>query len=226
MTPTIGRGLARCGRDSDDVSAVTPLQSSVPELILASSSSSRHALLAAAGLNFAVKPADIDEAKVKRDARAAGADAATTALRLAQMKALVVSRDNPESVVIGADQLLVCEDRWFDKPPDIAAAGEQLRFLRGRVHQLITVVACYQHDACLWHHVVAPRLEMRNFSDSFLAAYLAFEQDAVTTSVGAYRLEGLGMHLFDAIDGEHAAILGLPMLALLSFLRRQGILTP
>jgi septum formation protein len=193
-------------------------------LILASGSSSRRALLVAAGLNFTARPANIDEAKVKRDSREAGADAAATALRLAELKAQAVSKDHPEAIVIGADQLLVCEDRWFDKPAEVAAAGEQLRFLRGRAHQLITAVACYQRDQHLWHHVAAPRLVMRDFSDSFLASYLAFEQDAVTTSVGAYRLEGLGMHLFDAIDGEHAAILGLPMLALLSFLRQHSIL--
>lgn len=204
--------------------SVTALQRPNPQLILASGSSARRSLLVAAGLSFAVKPADVDEGKVKREARDAGADAASTALRLAELKAQAVAKDNRESIVIGADQLLVCEDDWFDKPADIVSAAEQLRRLRGRTHELITAVACYQGAARLWHHLATPRLAMRDFSDSFLDAYLEREKDAVTTSVGGYRLEGLGLHLFDAIDGEHAAILGLPMLALLDFLREHGIL--
>jgi septum formation protein len=206
------------------VVSVTALQRPNPQLILASGSSARRSLLVAAGLSFAVKPADIDEGKVKREARDAGADAASTALRLAELKAQAVAKDNRESIVIGADQLLVCEDDWFDKPADIVSAAEQLGRLRGRTHELITAVACYQGAARLWHHLATPRLAMRDFSDSFLDAYLEREKDAVTTSVGGYRLEGLGLHLFDAIDGEHAAILGLPMLALLDFLREHGIL--
>jgi septum formation protein len=205
--------------------SVIGLQRPVPELILASGSSARCALLGAAGLNFTVKPADIDEGTVKREARVAGADAAATALRLAELKAHAVAQNNHEALVIGADQLLVCEGVWFDKPADVSSAAVQLRRLRGRTHELITAAACYQHDQRLWHHVVAPRLTMRHFSDGFLDTYLEHERDAVTTSVGGYRLEGLGMHLFDVIKGEHAAILGLPMLALLRFLRQRRVLT-
>jgi septum formation protein len=206
--------------------SVTALQYPVPELILASGSSARRALLLAAGLTFAVKPADVDEAKVKREAREAGADATSTALRLAELKAQAVANDNQESLVIGADQLLVCDEVWFDKPANVESAVEQLRRLRGRTHELVTAVACYQGDDRLWHHVAVPRLAMRDFSDGFLGAYLEKEKDAVTASVGGYRLEGLGIHLFDTIEGEYAAILGLPMLSLLSFLRRRDILAP
>ena len=205
--------------------SVTGLQRQVPELILASGSSARRALLGAAGLNFTVKPADLDEGTVKRDARAAGADAAATALCLAELKAQAVANNNHEAMVIGADQLLVCEGAWFDKPADVPSAAAQLRRLRGRIHELITATACYQGDKRLWHHVVAPRLTMRHFTDDFLDAYLEHEKEAVTASVGGYRLEGLGMHLFDAIEGEHAAILGLPMLALLRFLRQHRYLS-
>ena len=203
---------------------MTALQRPVPQLILASGSPARRALLFAAGLNFAVKPADIDEAEVKSEARKAGADAASTALRLAELKALAVAKNNQGSFVIGADQLLVCDGAWFDKPANVESAAEQLRRLRGRTHELITAVACYRDDERLWHHVVVLRLAMRSFSDGFLHSYLEHEKEAVTTSVGGYRLEGVGMHLFDAIDGEHAAILGLPMLALLDFLRRSDVL--
>ena len=204
--------------------SVTALQQPVPELILASGSSARRALLLAAGLTFAVKPADIDEAKVKREAREAGTDAPSTALRLAELKAQAVANDNHESLVIGADQLLVCDEVWFDKPVNVESAAAQLRRLRGRTHELVTAVACYQGNDRLWHRVVVPRLAMRDFSDGFLRAYVEKEKDAVTTSVGGYRLEGMGIHLFDAIEGEYAAILGLPMLSLLAYLRRRGII--
>ena len=199
-------------------------QRSFPRLVLASGSVSRRALLVAAGLTFAVQPAEVDEGGVKRDARTDGANATSTALRLARLKAEVVARRDPEALVIGADQLLVCEGVWFDKPASVAAAAEQLRLLRGRTHELITAAACYEGGRCQWHHVAMPRLTMRQFSDDFLETYLAAEGEAVTACVGAYRLEGLGMHLFDAIEGEHAAILGLPMLALLGFLRDHGII--
>lgn len=200
------------------------LQLAAPRLILASASVSRQALLSAAGLAFAVQPADIDEAEVKLAAQAAGAAASATALRLAEQKAQTIAYRHPDALVIGADQLLVCDGTWFDKPPDLAAAERQLRLLRGRPHELVTAAVCCRGMERLWHHVAVPRLVMRPFSDEFLAAYLAVEGAAVTSSVGAYRLEGFGVHLFETIDGEHAAILGLPLLALLGFLREQGVL--
>jgi len=124
--------------------------------------------------------------------------------------------------VIGADQLLVYEDRWFDKPTDTAEARGHLQALRGRTHTLVTAVLCQRGEQRLWHHIARPRLTMRSFSDAFLAAYLLAEGLAVTGSVGGYRLEGLGVHLFDRVEGEHAAILGLPLLPLLGFLRQNG----
>jgi septum formation protein len=103
-------------------------------------------------------------------------------------------------------------------------AREHLRRLRGRRHTLVTAVVCQRGQTPLWHHVAAPLLTMRDFSDAFLDAYLAAEGKALLASVGAYRLEGLGVHLFDRIEGEHAAILGLPLLALCGFLRQHGVL--
>ena len=195
-----------------------------PRLVLASASKSRRALLAAAGLAFEVRPADIDEAAVKRDARAEGMGAEVTALLLAELKASAVALREPGALVIGADQILACDGVWFDKPADAAAAAEQLRALRGRTHTLATAVVCQQGELPLWHRVARPSLVMREFSDTFLAAYLAAEGSAVTTTVGAYRLEGRGIHLFERIEGEHSAILGLPLLELLGFLRRHGVL--
>jgi septum formation protein len=200
------------------------LQAPSPRLILASASSARADLLRSAGLAFEILPATIDETAAKHASRAEGASAEDAALRLAELKARQIAGREPEALVIGCDQLLVCEDRWFDKPIDIADARVQLLALRGRTHILVIAVTCYRGERRLWRHVAQPRLTMRAFSDFFLDAYLAMEGDAVTTTVGGYRLEGPGIHLFDAIDGEHAAILGLPMLPMLAFLRRLGVL--
>jgi septum formation protein len=200
------------------------LQRPVPRLILASASASRQTLLRAAGLTFAIQPADVDEAEVKRTSRAEGASAAETALTLAEQKARRVALHDPDALVIGADQILVCGGEWFDKPVDVPAATVQLRTLRSQTHALATAVVCVQDGQRVWHHAVEPRLTMRQFSDSFLDAYLAAEGSEVTTTVGAYRLEGRGIHLFERIEGEHAAILGLPLLELLRFLRRHGVL--
>ena len=199
------------------------LQADDPPLILASESTARAALLHAAGLRFEARPARIDEAAIKEACRAEGLDPADAALTLAEMKARRI-RD-PGALVIGADQLLVCDGVWFDKPADAAAARTHLQTLRGRPHTLVTAVVCRRGGQTIWQHVATPRLHMRAFSDTFLEAYLAAEGDAILACVGAYRLEGRGIHLFDRIEGEHSAILGLPLLPLLGFLRQHGVLS-
>lgn len=201
---------------------ITALQAATPKLILASGSRTRLMLLQAAGLSVAVQPAAIDEDAVKQQARAEAMPPDAAALRLAGLKAVDV--DDPDAVVIGADQILVCDGHWFDKPVDAAAARMHLQALRGRRHVLLTAVVCRQGGHTVWHHVAAPALRMRSVSDRFIDAYLALEGEHVLSSVGAYRLEGLGQQLFEDVDGEHAAILGLPMLALLEFLRGHGVL--
>ena len=200
------------------------LQRTPPELVLASASSTRRTLLEAAGLVFTTAPAAIDEAAIRDAARAEGAEATEAALRLAELKAERVARRRPAALVIAADQILVCDGRWYDKPADLAIARAQLAALRGRRHHLATAVLCWGGGMRLWHHIAAPRLTMRAFSPAFLDAYLAAEGERLLTSVGAYRLEGLGVHLFDRIEGEHSAILGLPLLPLLGFLRQHGVL--
>jgi septum formation protein len=202
------------------------LQSPGSGLVLASASTSRRALLEAAGLAFAVQPADIDEAAVRGVARAEAASAEQAALRLADLKAAEIARRVPQALVIGADQILVCDDAWFDKPADMPAAAAQLRALRGRTHRLATAVTCHRGTTRLWHAIASPRLTMRRFSEAFLASYLALEGSTVTGTVGAYRLEGRGVHLFAAVDGDHSAVLGLPLLPLLAFLRSEGHLVP
>ena len=198
------------------------MQAGAPPLILASQSTVRAALLAAAGLWFEARPARVDEAAVKQACQAEGADAADAALTLAVLKAQRV-RD-PDALVIGADQILVCGDAWFDKPDGPDGARTQLRALRGQPHRLVTAVVCLRGGREVWRHVAEPRLRMRAFSDAFLEEYLAAEGDAILSCVGAYRLEGLGAHLFEEVEGEHAAVLGLPLLPLLGSLRQHGVL--
>jgi septum formation protein len=200
------------------------IQAETPRLVLASSSATRRGLMEAAGLRFTAEAAAVDEGAIKEAAQAEEVPPADAALLLADAKAMRLARRDPDALVIGADQLLVCDGRWFDKPPSVEAARSQLLALRGRTHELVTAVVCWRHGARIWQHVAVPRLAMREFSDRFLDAYLAMEEDRVLASVGAYRLEGPGMHLFSRVCGEHAAILGLPMIPLLGFLRDHGVL--
>jgi septum formation protein len=166
---------------------------------------------------FEAVPTGIDEALIKRDAAARGLNAGDTALMLAEAKARAVTR--PAAMVIGCDQILACDDVWFDKPPHLDAARVQLQRLRGRAHVLQTASLVMRDGAVLWRHLATPRLVMRNFSDSFLDWYLAEEGERLLGAVGAYRLEGPGIQLFEQIDGDHSAILGLPLLPLMGFLR-------
>lgn len=196
---------------------------SQPPLILASSSSSRAALLAAAGVAFEVVPARIDEAAVKDALKAEGAPARDIAGALAELKARRVGARLPGRLVLGADQVLVCEDRLFDKPADRAEAADHLRELRGKTHQLLSAAVICEGETPVWRHVGQARLTMRPSTDAFLDDYLDREGDTVLSTVGAYRLEGLGAQLFQRVDGDYFSILGLPLLEVLGFLRARGI---
>jgi septum formation protein len=195
-----------------------------PRLILASASAARLALLRGAGLTVEAQPAHIDEAEIKAAAQADGATPDDAALLLAELKAARIARREPDAVVIAADQLLVVGEEWLDKPPTPDAARAQLLTLRGRTHTLVTAVLCQRGTARVWHHVARPSLTMREFSEEFLNAYLAAEGDALTAWVGSYRLEGMGVQLFERIEGDYFSILGLPLLPLLGFLRQHGAL--
>ena len=195
-----------------------------PRLILASASEARLTLLRGAGLAVEALPAHVDEAEIKAAARADWASPEDVALLLAELKAARIARRDPEALVIAADQLLVCGEDWFDKPPTVQAARAQLLALRGRTHTLVTSVLCQRGESRVWHHIARPSLTMRNFSDDFLDVYLAAEGDALTACVGAYRLEGMGVQLFDRIEGDYFSVLGLPLLPLLGFLRQHGAL--
>ncbi len=223
-----GAGSVACrrdqmGRGGQDSALRTPAVRCM-RLILASQSHYRLSLLHQAGIEAEAVAAHVDEAEVKASARADRLSADEAALLLAALKAERVARQYPDDLVIGADQLLVCEQQWFDKPADLDAARAQLRTLRGRAHVLVTAVVCQRGERRVWQHVARPRLTMRDFSEAFLAHYVALEGDVLLTTVGAYRVEGPGLQLFDAIEGEHAAIIGLPLLPLLGFLRQHGVL--
>jgi septum formation protein len=191
-------------------------------LILASQSRARQVLLANAGVAFKSIAADIDERGVQQTSGlSAPADVAAV---LAREKALWVSSHQPGSFVIGADQTLALGDRLFSKPAGRAQAAEQIRTLAGRSHELHSAVAVACDGAILFETVTIARMTMRTFGDAEIAAYLDEAGAAVTSSVGAYQLEGVGVHLFDRIEGDHFTILGLPLLPLLAFMRSEHLL--
>jgi septum formation protein len=191
-------------------------------LVLASKSAVRHALLRDAGIPVEVAPADIDERAIEQ--RADTGDAGDIAALLAREKARAIATRLPGRLVLGADQTLALGVRRFSKPPDLAAARDQLKALRGRTHELHTAIALLREGAVVFEHREVARLTMRAFSDAFLEGYLEVMGSAVTTSVGGYQLEKVGIQLFERIEGDHFVILGLPLLALLQYLRQSGCL--
>ncbi|HEY1473713.1 MAG TPA: Maf family protein [Pseudolabrys sp.] len=197
-----------------------PLWLSPQPLVLASKSDVRGKMLAAVGLRFEIRPAQIDERAV--EAEAGITDAAAAARLLARAKADAVARSLPSRLVLGADQTLARGAKRFSKPANRAEAAEQLRSLRGRTHELHSALALVRDGAMLFDCVGSARLTMRNISDRFLEDYLDMTGAAALASVGGYQLEGLGIHLFERVDGDYFTILGLPLLPLLKFLRENG----
>ncbi len=193
-------------------------------VILASGSATRHRLLTEAGLSFTVQVDPVDEVSLRDRSRAMGHSSADTATALADAKAAVVAAQRVDALVIGADQILERDDAWLDKPADHTRARWQLQSLRGRSHRLFSAVSVWRGDQRLWTTVDVAELEMRAFSDDFLEHYLEQAGDAVTSSVGAYQLEGLGAQLFTSVRGDFFTVLGLPLLPLLGFLRDEGVL--
>jgi septum formation protein len=191
-------------------------------LVLASKSTARLALLAGAGIAVEVLPADIDERGI--EAKASAKDAGVAAVLLAREKARAVAAQRPGRLVLGADQTLALGTRRFSKPVDRAAAGDQLRDLRGKTHALHSALVVMRDSDVLFEHADVARLTMRMFSDFFLEQYLDLVANAVTSSVGAYQLENAGVQLFERIEGDYFTILGLPLLPLVDFLRRERCL--
>ncbi len=191
-------------------------------LILASQSRARQALLANAGIAFEAIPAGIDEREIQRDSGLA--EPGEIASLLARQKALWVSSRQPDRIVVGADQTLALAKQLFSKPAGRAQAADQLRSLAGNSHELHSAVAVARDGKILFETVSVARMAMRQLSEAEIDAYLDEAGAAVTTSVGAYQLEGLGIHLFERIEGDHFTILGLPLLPLLAFFRGEGLL--
>ncbi len=191
-------------------------------LILASQSSSRRAMLDAAGVVYDAIPAHIDERAL--EASLEGADAAATALALAEAKALAVSRENPAALVLGSDSLVVVEGRRFDKPASRENAADHLRFFSGKEMELHSAAALARDGVILWHHADVARLAVRVLSEDFIAAYLDAEWPEVSYCVGVFRIEARGITLFDQLDGNHFTVLGMPLLPVLGALRDYGVL--
>jgi septum formation protein len=200
-----------------------PLWLAAEPLVLASRSQTRRAVLEAAGIPVEVLPADIDERVI--EANGGGRAPAETAALLAREKAHAVARERPGRVVLGADQTLAVGDRQLHKPAGRPEAAEQLRLLRGREHALHSAIAVVRGREVLFAHVATATLVMRDFSEDFLARYIDAAGEDVLHSVGGYQLEGKGSHLFTRVDGDHFTVLGLPLLPLLDFLRRAGLVS-
>jgi septum formation protein len=195
------------------------------QLILASGSAARKTMMRAAGLPFDVVPADIDEDAIRASMMldSGSVEAADVASVLAMEKALLVSRAHPNALVVGSDQVLALGRRHFTKSATGAEARETLVALRGHTHELVSAVALAQGGEIVWQSFDSAQMTMRQFSDDYVATYLAEAGVAVVKSVGCYELEGFGVQLFEKIEGDYFTVLGMPLLPLLAELRRRGV---
>lgn len=194
-------------------------------LILASGSAARRAMLSAAGVSFSVEVADVDETTVRLGLQTGDAAADAIAEHLAAAKAVQISRGFPGHLVLGADQILVtAEAEILEKPGTREGAAAQLRQLMGKTHRLISAAVIAQDGVAIWRGTDTATLTMRRLTDDFIARYLDAEAEHVVHCVGSYRIEALGAQLFSQISGDHFTIRGLPLLAVLDYLRGRGIL--
>ncbi len=189
-------------------------------LILASRSEARQAMLHDAGVAFTVEVADVDEDILKTP----GVDPARLAVDLARLKALAVSRHHEDAWVLGADQTLAFDGGLISKSRSLDEARDRLMAMRGRSHALHSGAALAYHGQIVWSGVDVAHMQMRDFSDTFLDAYLLEEGEGLLACVGSYRLEGMGAQLFDSVDGDHFTVLGLPLWPVLAELRRAGVI--
>ncbi|PWR20663.1 Maf family protein [Zavarzinia compransoris] len=204
--------------------AAAPVLPAGRAIVLASGSLTRRRMFEAAGIPVAIDPPNVDEAELKRSMLAERVAPRDMADFLAELKAMKVSQRWRGALVIGADQILVQNGVVFDKPADMAHARAHLQAFRGRAHELISAVVICENGAPVWRHIASATLEMRPYTDDFIDAYLAAAGEVVLSSVGAYQVEGLGLQLFNRIAGDHFTIQGLPLLAVLDYLRIRGAL--
>lgn len=191
-------------------------------LILASQSASRRMMLEAAGVAFEARPSDVDEAAIKREL--IGVDGCQIASVLAQAKALAVSVGAPGRLVLGGDSLVEVCGRLFDKPVSRENAAEHLAFFSGKAMQLHSAAVLMRDGTTVWKTCETAILQVRTLSPGFIQSYLDREWPAVAGCVGVFRIEGLGVQLFDHVEGSHFTVLGMPLLALLDALRGEGVL--
>lgn len=196
------------------------------KIILASKSPSRALILKGAGIAFDVIPANLNEGKTIAKSLEAGMAPEDVGMLLAREKARLVSSMNHtrDRIVLGADQILLCHGKVFEKPTSMSEARETLLSLRGKTHSLLANVAIYINGKEIFLTADEAKLTMRDFSDGFLETYLAMTGKKIFSSVGAYQLEGEGVQLFERIEGDFFTILGLPLLSVLDFMRRRGVL--
>lgn len=192
-------------------------------LILASASEVRARVLKGAGVDFDIHPAHVDEEAVKDSLLAAKAPLRDVADALAELKALRVSANRPDALVLGADQVLAFEGELVNKCASLDEARTLLRRLRGRSHQLISALVLAKAGGAIWRTAETATLKMRDFSDRFLDDYLASEGEELLKGVGCYRLESRGAQLFERVEGDYFTVLGLPLQSLLAVLRQHGI---
>lgn len=190
-------------------------------VILASGSAIRRKLMIEAGLDFEVITKPVDEAAIKDSMLAESARLRDIADALAEAKSMRVSRIE-SGLVIGADQIMVMDEKLFDKPKDMNEARERLKLMRGKTHYLMGAVVICENGNPVWRHMAKTKLTMRDFTDEFLEDYLVKEGELVTKSVGAYRFEGLGSQLFSHVEGDFFSILGLSLLPVMDYLRVRG----
>jgi septum formation protein len=192
-------------------------------IILASQSAARQAMLTAAGVAFKAVPAHVDEDQVMAALIAEAAPPERIADALAELKALKVSRSHSGQLVLGADSIVAAADgTLLAKPETRARAETQLHQLSGTTHKLVSAAVIAQDGQPVWRAGGAARLTMRALSESFIGHYLDAEGEAVLGCVGCYRIEGLGAQLFTRIEGDQFVIRGLPLLAVLDYLRTRG----
>lgn len=194
------------------------------KIILASGSKARRDMLNAAGVTFETAAAKVDEAAIKASLLAEGAKPHDIVDALAEYKALRIAGRHPDALVIGSDQILICDGEIFDKATSVEVAREKLIALRGKPHQLLSAAVIFENGRPVWRTVGRAQLFMREFSDEFLDGYLARNENAALSSVGCYHLEAEGVQLFSRVQGDYFTVLGFPLLDVLQFLRSRGLI--